>query len=53
MCDRIDEVDEKEIRRVARKIWGQEGLGRSSTVVMGREDVKDVKGVLKKYGLAA
>lgn len=52
MCERIDEVDESEIRRVARRIFGTEGMGKPSTVVMGREDIKDVNGILKKYGLA-
>lgn len=52
MCERIDLVGEKDIRKVAGRIWGFEGAGKPSTIVMGREDVSDVRGVLKKYGLA-
>ncbi|KAI0640036.1 LuxS/MPP-like metallohydrolase [Trametes polyzona] len=52
MCDKIDAVDDAAIRRVAARLFGPRTSARASVVVMGREDVGDYRGVLRKYGLA-
>ena len=51
MLAKIDEVDEKRVREVAARVFGQ-GVQKSATVVvLGREDVGDWRGALKKYGV--
>ncbi|TCD71183.1 Mitochondrial-processing peptidase subunit alpha [Steccherinum ochraceum] len=51
MLAKIDEVDEKRVREVAARVFGQ-GVEKSATVVvMGREDVGDWRGALRKYGV--
>ncbi|KAI0368833.1 LuxS/MPP-like metallohydrolase [Pilatotrama ljubarskyi] len=52
MCDKIDAVDNATIRRVAARLFGPRTKARATVVVMGREDVGDYRGVLRKYGLA-
>ena len=51
MCDKIDEVDQATIRRVAARIFGPESRNRATVVVMGKEDVGDWRAQLKKYGV--
>lgn len=51
MCDKIDEVDQAAVRRVASRIFGPETKNKATVVCMGREDVGDYGGVLKKYGV--
>ena len=51
MCDKIDEVDQSTIRRVAQRIFGPESRNRATVVAMGREDVGDWRAQLKKYGV--
>ncbi|KAJ3480420.1 hypothetical protein NLI96_g8367 [Meripilus lineatus] len=51
MCDKIDEVDQAAIRRVAARIFGPESKNKATVVCMGREDVGDYGGVLRKYGV--
>ncbi|KAH9849245.1 LuxS/MPP-like metallohydrolase [Lenzites betulinus] len=52
MCEKIDAVDDATIRRVAARLFGPRTSARATVVVMGREDVGDYRGVLRKYGLA-
>ncbi|TBU62598.1 Metalloenzyme, LuxS/M16 peptidase-like protein [Dichomitus squalens] len=52
MCDKIDAVDAMTVRRVAARLFGPRSAAKASVVVMGREDVGDYRGVLRKYGLA-
>lgn len=52
MCQKIDAVDEVAIRRVAARVFGPRSPAKATVVVMGREDVGDYRGVLRKYGLA-
>ena len=52
MCDKIDAVDNVAIRRVAARLFGPRSPAKATMVVMGREDVGDYRGVLRKYGLA-
>ncbi|OJT14395.1 Mitochondrial-processing peptidase subunit alpha [Trametes pubescens] len=52
MCEKIDAVDDAALRRVAARLYGPRTSARASVVVMGREDVGDYRGVLRKYGLA-
>ncbi|RPD82277.1 hypothetical protein L226DRAFT_607430 [Lentinus tigrinus ALCF2SS1-7] len=52
MCDKIDAVDNATIRRVAARLFGPRSTAKATVVVMGREDVGDYRGVLRKYGLA-
>jgi len=51
MCDKIDEVDHQAIRRVAARIFGPDNKNKATVVCMGREDVGDWSGVLRKYGV--
>ena len=51
MCDRIDEVSSEDIRRVANKVFGVDTAKPVTVVAMGREDVGDWRGVLRKYGV--
>ena len=51
MCDKIDEVDQAVIRRVAQRVFGPESRNRATIVVNGREDVGDWRAQLKKYGV--
>ncbi|KAF8527449.1 mitochondrial processing peptidase [Hysterangium stoloniferum] len=55
MCDRIDEVTEVDIRRVAARVFGpgsRDAPGAKATIVtMGSEDVVDWKSTLQKYGV--
>ena len=52
MCDKIDEVQAADIRRVAARIFGTGPKGGKATIVtMGSEDVADWKGILRKYGV--
>jgi len=51
MCDRIDELTSEDILRVARSTFAQEKAKQATVVVMGREDVGDWRGVLRKYGI--
>ncbi|CAL1694437.1 unnamed protein product [Somion occarium] len=50
MCDRIDEVDHKAVARVSARIFGP-GSKKATVVCMGRQDVGDWSGMLKKYGV--
>ncbi|KAI0348272.1 hypothetical protein BDW22DRAFT_1350450 [Trametopsis cervina] len=51
MCDKIDEVTSESVRRVAQRVFGP-GTERKATIVcMGRDDVGDYKGTLRKYGV--
>ncbi|OSD03324.1 mitochondrial processing peptidase [Trametes coccinea BRFM310] len=52
MCEKIDAVEVSTIQKVATRIYGPRALTRPTVVVMGREDVGDYHGVLRKYGLA-
>ncbi|KAI0720073.1 Metalloenzyme, LuxS/M16 peptidase-like protein [Cerioporus squamosus] len=52
MCDKIDAVDNATIRRVAARVFGPRSAAKATVVAMGREDVGDYRGVLRKYGLA-
>ncbi|KAI1793122.1 Metalloenzyme, LuxS/M16 peptidase-like protein [Ganoderma leucocontextum] len=52
MCEKIDAVDNAIIHRVAARLFGPRSPAKASVVVMGREDVGDYRGVLRKYGLA-
>ena len=52
MCEKIDAVDDMAIRRVAARLFGPRSPAKATMVVMGREDVGDYRGVLRKYGLA-
>lgn len=51
MCERIDEVDQATIRRVAQRVFGPELRSNATIVVMGREDVGDWRAQLRKYGV--
>ena len=51
MCDKIDEVDQATIRRVAQRVFGPELRSRATVVVNGREDVGDWAAQLRKYGV--
>lgn len=53
MTDRIDEVSQESIQRVAARIFGPDSGSKATIVTMGREDVGDWQGVLRKYGVAA
>jgi len=53
MTDRIDEVTQELIQRVAARIFGPESGNKATVVTMGREDVGDWQAVLRKYGIAA
>ena len=52
MCEKIDTVDNATIRRVGARLFGPRSPAKASVVVMGREDIGDYRGVLRKYGLA-
>ena len=51
MCDRIDELTSEDLRNVATRYFGEEGAKRATVVVMGREDVGDWRGALRKSGV--
>ncbi|KAI0077452.1 hypothetical protein K474DRAFT_1596058 [Panus rudis PR-1116 ss-1] len=51
MCERIDEVDQKTITRVAARIFGPQCGKKATVVCMGRQDVGEWGSVLKKYGV--
>ena len=51
MCDRLDEVDQKAISRVAARIFGPEVTKKATVVCMGRQDVGDYTSILRKYGV--
>ncbi len=51
MCERIDEVDAERIHRVAQRIFGPKSGNKATVVCMGKEDVKDWRAELTKYGL--
>lgn len=51
MCDRIDELTPEDVLRVAKSTFSQENAKQATVVVMGREDVGDWRGVLRKYGI--
>lgn len=51
MCDRIDEITAEDIRRVAHSVFGIGAAKPATVVVMGKDDVGDWQGVLKKYGV--
>ena len=51
MCDRIDELSSEDLRNVAMRYFGDEHAKRATVVVMGREDVGDWRGTLRKYGV--
>ncbi|THH27669.1 hypothetical protein EUX98_g6518 [Antrodiella citrinella] len=53
MCDRIDEVDAAKVREVASRVFGPDVRKSATVVAMGREDVRDWREMLKKYGLAS
>ncbi|KAH9947132.1 Metalloenzyme, LuxS/M16 peptidase-like protein [Amylocystis lapponica] len=51
MCARIDEVTPESLRRVAARIFSPESSKRATVVCMGREDLGDWQGTLRKYGV--
>ncbi|THH06668.1 hypothetical protein EW145_g3928 [Phellinidium pouzarii] len=51
MCDRIDEVTPDDIRRIAHSVFGSDAAKPATVVAMGKEDVGDWRGVLRKYGV--
>ncbi|EJC98724.1 mitochondrial processing peptidase [Fomitiporia mediterranea MF3/22] len=51
MCDRIDEMTPDDIRRVAHRVFGADAAKPATVVAMGKEDVGDWRGVLRKYGV--
>lgn len=53
MTDKIDEVTQESIQRVATRIFGPNSGHKATVVSMGREDVGDWQGVLQKYGVSA
>ena len=51
MCDRIDELTSEDLRVVATRYFGDGNAKRATVLVMGKEDVGDWRGVLRKYGV--
>lgn len=51
MCDRIDELSSDDLRNVATRYFGDEHAKCATVLVMGREDVGDWRGILRKYGV--
>ncbi|PCH34231.1 hypothetical protein WOLCODRAFT_95068 [Wolfiporia cocos MD-104 SS10] len=51
MCEKIDAVSPESLQKVAARILSPESAKRATVVCMGREDIGDWKGVLRKYGL--
>lgn len=51
MCERIDEITPEDIRRVAHRVFGVDGAKPATVVAMGKEDVGDWRGVMRKYGV--
>lgn len=51
MCEKIDEVDQATIRRVAQRVFGPESGHRATVIVNGRKDVDDWQAQLRKYGV--
>ncbi|KAI5122367.1 hypothetical protein M0805_004124 [Coniferiporia weirii] len=51
MCDRIDEITPDDIRRVAHRVFGADAAKPATLVAMGKDDVGDWRGVLRKYGV--
>ena len=48
MCDKIDEITPDDIRRVAHRVFGPDGTKPATVIAMGRDDVGDWRGVLRK-----
>lgn len=53
MTEKIDQVDNNTIRRVAARIFGPSSGGKPTVVCMGHEDTGSYNEVFRKYGLAA
>ncbi|EIM83585.1 mitochondrial processing peptidase [Stereum hirsutum FP-91666 SS1] len=53
MCDKIDLVTAESLQRVATRVFGPESGGKPTIVTMGHEDVRDAKGVFKKYDVGS
>ncbi|KAH6917049.1 mitochondrial processing peptidase [Coprinopsis sp. MPI-PUGE-AT-0042] len=53
MTDKIDLVDAASVKRVAGRIFGANSGNKPTVVVMGHDDVSDLQGVFRNYGLAA
>jgi processing peptidase subunit alpha len=51
MLEKIEKVTSDDVRRVARKVFGDEMNGEPSILVMGKEDVGDWKKMFRKYGV--
>ncbi|KAI0931563.1 hypothetical protein AcW1_001066 [Taiwanofungus camphoratus] len=51
MCDKIDAVTSESLRKVAAQIFSPESAKKATVVCMGREDLGDWKGTLRKYGV--
>ena len=51
MCDRIDEITPDDVRRVAHRYFGTDAAKPATAVVMGKEDIGDWRGQLRKYGV--
>ncbi|XP_006454151.1 hypothetical protein AGABI2DRAFT_189453 [Agaricus bisporus var. bisporus H97] len=53
MTEKIDQVDNNTIHRVAARIFGPSSGGKPTVVCMGHEDTGSYNEVFRKYGLAA
>jgi len=51
MCDKIRKVSGDDIRRVSARVFGHGMNGDPTVLVMGKKDVGEWQGVLRKYGL--
>ncbi|KAH7910929.1 Metalloenzyme, LuxS/M16 peptidase-like protein [Hygrophoropsis aurantiaca] len=52
MTASIDQVTSGSVRRVASRIFGPQSGNKATIVAMGRGDIGDWQGVLRKYGIA-
>lgn len=53
MTEKIDQVDDNTIRRVAARVFGPDSGSKPTIVCMGHEDTSSCNEVFRKYGLAA
>jgi processing peptidase subunit alpha len=53
MTEKIDQVDNKTIRRVAARIFGPSSGAKPTVVCMGHEDTGSYDEIFQRYGLAA
>ncbi|EIN13923.1 LuxS/MPP-like metallohydrolase [Punctularia strigosozonata HHB-11173 SS5] len=52
MCEKVDELTPESIRKTAERVFGPRSGNKATIVCMGRDDVRDWKGVLRKYSVA-